>query len=403
MDERDHRHIAKQQELLMFHELSPGSAFWLPHGTRIYKKLMELIQDQYKKRGYQEVISPNMYKLDLFEKSGHIQHYREDMFCLDVDDQKWALKPMNCPGHCLIFSSCVRSHNDLPLRLADFGVLHRNEMSGALRGLLRARRFQQDDAHIFCRADQIQSEVFGVLEFMRDIYDKFGMRYELALSSKPDKAIGGDDALWERAEADLSKALDNFAGKGNWNLNPGDGAFYGPKIDVKIMDAMGRPHQCASIQLDFQLPQADRLNLKYKSGSNVKGEEYSRPVIIHRAILGSVERMFAVLCEHYNGNWPFWLSPRQVMVVPIHAGCIAYCHGVKDRLEMEGFYVDLDPSSQVHFKQKIGNALKLKYNFLFVVGNSEEGNGSVNVRARGDPVAREMKLDDAIDMLNNLK
>lgn len=373
MDERDHRQIAKQQNLLMFHELSPGSAFWLPHGARIYNKLLDLMKSQYQKRGYQEVISPNMFKLDLFQKSGHVQHYSDDMFCMEVDDQKWALKPMNCPGHCLIFSSCLRSHHDLPLRFADFGVLHRNELSGALKGLLRARRFQQDDAHIFCRADQIEAEVLGVLDFMKDIYDKFGMNYELALSSKPEKAIG-EDSLWERAESALSKALDDFAGAGNWQLNPGDGAFYGPKIDVKVLDAMGRPHQCASIQLDFQLPQADRLNLKYNSGDG----SFDRPVIIHRAILGSVERMFAVLCEHYNGNWPFWLSPRQVMIVPIHAGCNGYCIGIKERLDAEGFYADMDPS-QLHFKQKIGNGLKLKYNYLFVAGKSEEGDYPLNL------------------------
>lgn len=254
MDERDHRHIAVKQELVMFHPLSPGSAFWLPHGVRIYNKLLALIQDQYRKRGYSEVISPNIYKRELFEKSGHLQHYKNNMFCLEIDNQAWAWKPMNCPGHCLIFSNSIRSYSDLPLRFADFGVLHRNEVSGALKGLIRARRFQQDDAHIFCREDQIESEVQGVLDFVKDIYDKFGMKYELALSSKPKKALGDDD-LWERAESALSRALDAFAGHGQWQLNPGDGAFYGPKIDIKVMDAVGRLNQCGSIQLDFQLPQ----------------------------------------------------------------------------------------------------------------------------------------------------
>ena len=401
MNERDHRHIARQQELLMFHELSPGNAFWLPHGARIYNKLVEMIKEQYKIRGYSEVISPNIYKLALFEKSGHAQHYKEDMFCFDVDNQEWAMKPMNCPGHCLIYSSSIRSHHDLPIRLADFGVLHRNELSGALKGCIRARRFQQDDAHIFCREDQIESEVLGVLDFIKDVYGKLGIQYDLALSSKPEKALG-DDLLWERAESALARALDSFAGNDQWQMNPGDGAFYGPKIDIRLMDSVGRPQQCGSIQLDFQLPQKDRLDLKYKSASNEQGQEFARPVIIHRAILGSVERMFAVLCEYYNGNWPFWLSPRQVMVVPIHAGCNSYCQIVKDRLEKEGYYVDVDVS-RLHFKEKLRKAQELKYNFLFVLGNAEEQNGSVNVRVRGEGMAEEMQFEDAIQMLKNLQ
>ena len=236
----------------MFHDLSPGSAFWLPHGCRIYNKLIEFIRKQYWDRGYDEIITPNIYNLDLWHTSGHAQHYKDAMFCFEVEGQEWAMKPMNCPGHCLMFGSQIRSYRDLPIRYADFGVLHRNELSGALTGLTRVRRFQQDDAHIYCREDQITDEVLGALNFMKYVYDIFGMTYKLELSTRPKKALG-DLELWERAESALAEAMDSFIGKGNWRVNPGDGAFYGPKIDIKVMDAMDRVHQCATIQLDFQL------------------------------------------------------------------------------------------------------------------------------------------------------
>ncbi|KAL3934811.1 MAG: hypothetical protein SGARI_003229, partial [Bacillariaceae sp.] len=237
--ERDHRRVAAKQELIMFHDLSAGSAFWLPHGCRIYKKLIEFIRKQYWDRGYDEIITPNIYNLDLWHKSGHAMHYKDAMFCFDVEGQEWAMKPMNCPGHCLMFGAQIRSYRDLPIRYADFGVLHRNELSGALTGLTRVRRFQQDDAHIYCREDQITDEVIGALNFMKYVYDIFGMTYKLELSTRPKKALG-EVELWNRAEAALAEAMDSFIGKGNWRENPGDGAFYGPKIDIKVMDAMDR-------------------------------------------------------------------------------------------------------------------------------------------------------------------
>lgn len=397
--ERDHRRIMAKQELVMFHDLSAGSAFWLPRGTRIYNKLIQFIKDFYWERGYDEIITPNVFNLDLWHKSGHALHYKDAMFCFEVEGQEWAMKPMNCPGHCLVFGSAIRSYRDLPLRLADFGVLHRNELSGALTGLTRVRRFQQDDAHIYCREDQIESEVLGALNFMKDVYDIFGMSYKLELSTRPKKALG-DIELWERAEKALATAMDEFSGKGSWRVNPGDGAFYGPKIDIKVMDAMDRIHQCATVQLDFQLP--IRFDLQYTTQSKEEGKQFARPVMIHRAMLGSVERMFAVLCEHYGGKWPFWLSPRQVMLVPVHAEFFNYCNEIRDKLHKEGFYVDVDLSKNT-FQKKVRNAQVAQYNFQFVVGKNEVENGSVNIRTRENKVEGEMKSDEMIEMLKKLR
>mmetsp|Transcript_19634 Transcript_19634/g.29513 ORF Transcript_19634/g.29513 Transcript_19634/m.29513 type:complete len:791 (-) Transcript_19634:2954-5326(-) len=397
--ERDHRRIAAKQELIMFHELSAGSAFWLPHGARIYNKLIEFIKDHYWQRGYSEVITPNVYNLDLWHQSGHAMHYKDAMFCFDVEGQEWAMKPMNCPGHCLMFANSIRSWRDLPIRFADFGVLHRNELSGALSGLTRVRRFQQDDAHIYCTEDQIESEVLGALNFMKDVYTVFGMTYKLELSTRPAKALG-ELELWEKAETALANAMNDFAGKGGWRVNPGDGAFYGPKIDIKVMDAMERVHQCATIQLDFQLP--IRFNLEYNTGSKEKGKEFARPVMVHRAMLGSVERMFAVLCEHFGGKWPLWLSPRQVVVIPIHAEFNDFCDEVRQKLHDEKFYADVD-LSKATFQKKVRNAQVAQYNFQLVVGKAEFDNGSVNIRTRENKVEGEFKVDDMIEMLKKLR
>lgn len=387
--ERDHRKIAQKQQLVMFHDLSPGSAFFLPHGTRIYNTLMEFIRDHYWSKGYSEIITPNMYNLDLWHQSGHAAHYKDAMFCFDVEGQEFALKPMNCPGHCLVFASQIRSYRDLPIRLADFGVLHRNELSGALTGLTRVRRFQQDDAHIYCREDQIESEVFGALQFMKQVYDTFGMTYKLELSTRPKKALG-DVALWKKAEAALAAAMDSFAGPKQWRVNPGDGAFYGPKIDIKVMDAMDRVHQCATVQLDFQLP--IRFNLEYNTGLE-GADKFARPVMVHRAMLGSVERMFAVLCEHYGGKWPLWLSPRQVMIIPVHAEFYDYCNALRDKLHDLKFFVDVDLGKDT-FQKKVRNAQIAQYNYQLVVGKAEVDNNSVNVRTRENTVEGEMKVDD---------
>lgn len=255
---RDHRKIGREQELFFFHELSPGSCFFQPRGAHIYNTLVEFLRSEYRKRGFQEVVTPNIYNSKLWQTSGHWAHYAENMFSFEVEKEVYALKPMNCPGHCLMFDNRTRSWRELPLRMADFGVLHRNELSGALTGLIRVRRFQQDDAHIFCTIEQIRAEVSGALDFLKSVYGIFGFTFNLCLSTRPEKYMG-ELAVWDEAEKALAESLDAF--EVPWRVNPGDGAFYGPKIDITIMDALKRSHQCATIQLDFQLP--IRFNLSY--------------------------------------------------------------------------------------------------------------------------------------------
>ncbi|PHU29015.1 Threonine--tRNA ligase, cytoplasmic [Capsicum chinense] len=383
----DHRELTKKQELFFFHPLSPGSCFFLPHGARVCNKLLEFIRGQYWKRGYEEVWSPNMYNMQLWETSGHAANYRENMFVFEIEKQEFGLKPMNCPGHCLIFDHRVRSYRELPLRLADFGVLHRNEASGALTGLTRVRRFQQDDAHIFCRESQIKDEVKGVLEFISYVYKIFGFTFDLKLSTRPERYLG-DIETWVKAEAALSEALDEH-GK-PWEINEGDGAFYGPKIDISVSDAMKRKFQCATLQLDFQLPQ--RFNLSYSAEDESKRE---RPVMIHRAILGSVERMFAILLEHFKGKWPFWLSPRQAMVCPVSDKSQSYALKLRERIHDAGYYVDVDTSDRT-IQKKVREAQVAQYNYILVVGEAEATSGQVSVRVRDKPDHQVMTIDDLL-------
>lgn len=369
----DHRLLGTKQELFFCHPLSPGSWFFLPLGTRVYNRLMEFIRNLYRERGYQEVISPNMYNMQLWETSGHAANYKENMFVFEIEKQEFGLKPMNCPGHCLMFQHRVRSYRELPLRLADFGVLHRNEASGALTGLTRVRRFQQDDAHIFCRESQIKEEVRGVLEFIKYCYDTFGFTFDLKLSTRPEKYLG-ELATWEKAEAALTEALNEF-GK-PWQMNEGDGAFYGPKIDISVSDALNRKFQCATLQLDFQLPA--RFELYYSAEDEAKREA---PVMIHRAVLGSVERMFAILLEHYKGKWPFWLSPRQAIVCPVSEKSQQYALQVRDQIHNAGYYVDADTSDR-KIQKKVREAQLAQYNYILVVGEEEANTGQVSVRVR---------------------
>jgi len=405
---RDHRNVGKQQELFMFHaNFSPGSCFWFPMGTRIYNKLMEMVRNEYKLRGFSEVITPNMYNSSLFKISGHYQNYKDDMYSLNIEKEEWMLKPMNCPGHFVMFDARVRSYKELPLRFADFGVLHRNEASGALTGLTRVRRFQQDDAHLFVRPDQIKQEVLAGLDFVSYIYGLFGFQATYALSTRPKKALGTKE-IWDNAESQLKAAL-NESGL-EWSLNPGDGAFYGPKIDIRLKDAMNRKHQCGTIQLDFNNP--IRFNLQYrKEGEDeaagdeeqdkaefqgavekdAKGEViwregklkngFERPVVIHRAILGSVERFTAILTEHFAGKWPFWLSPRQVLVVPVGEAYKAYAQWVERQLVIQGYHAEAELSGKTLAK-KVREGQLGQWNYIVVVGDKEMTDFSVNVRQR---------------------
>uniref|UniRef100_A0A7M5UEW7 threonine--tRNA ligase n=2 Tax=Clytia hemisphaerica TaxID=252671 RepID=A0A7M5UEW7_9CNID len=391
---RDHRKIGREQELFFFHELSPGSCFFLPNGAHIYNTLVKFIRDEYKKRGFQEVISPNIYSTKLWETSGHWQHYSTNMFSFEVEKERYALKPMNCPGHCVMFDHRPRSWRELPLRMADFGVLHRNELSGTLTGLTRVRRFQQDDAHIFCRPDQIEEEIKSCLAFLRHVYDIFGFSFKLNLSTRPEKYMG-DINMWNTAEKQLENSLNEFGEA--WELNPGDGAFYGPKIDIQIKDALRRYHQCATIQLDFQLP--ERFNLNYVTG---EGDERKRPVIIHRAILGSVERMMAILTENYGGKWPFWLSPRQAIVVPVSPKYDEYAKKVADDLKASDFKAEANLDAGETLNKKIRNAQLAHYNFILVVGDKEQSSNTVNVRTRDNKVHGEKTVEALFARFNDL-
>ncbi|XP_057254797.1 threonine--tRNA ligase 2, cytoplasmic [Pezoporus wallicus] len=392
---RDHRKIGKEQELFFFHDLSPGSCFFLPRGAFLYNTLVDFIRDEYWRRNFTEVVSPNIFNSKLWEASGHWQHYSENMFSFEIEKETFALKPMNCPGHCLMFAHRPRSWREMPLRLADFGVLHRNELSGTLSGLTRVRRFQQDDAHIFCTIEQIEEEIKSCLDFLKSVYAVFGFTFQLHLSTRPENYLG-ELEIWNHAEKQLQNSLNNFGEQ--WSLNPGDGAFYGPKIDIKIKDAIGRYHQCATVQLDFQLP--IRFNLTYVGKD---GDDKKRPVIIHRAILGSVERMIAILAENYGGKWPFWLSPRQVMVVPVGPTSEEYAQQVCSKFFKAGFMSDVDLDQSCTLNKKIRNAQLAQYNFILVVGEKEKANNAVNVRTRDNKVHGEISVSSAIEKLKKLK
>lgn len=428
---RDHRALAAKQELVLFNQLSPGSPFFLPHGQRIFNTLQAFMREQYWKHDFTEVQTPNLFDFDLWTQSGHAANYKDNMFSVEVEGREFGLKPMNCPSHCLIFKSRSRSYRELPLRLADFGVLHRNELSGTLGGLTRVRRFQQDDAHIFCREDQVQEEVGNCLKFLKSVYDIFGFQYSLQLSTRPEKYIG-EVATWDRAEDMLAQALIAFTGKqcgekDGWDLNPADGAFYGPKIDIKLFDALRRQHQCATLQLDFQLP--IRFDLQYQAGSHKgigsEGEDkegtgnggvvptsesreenatdvgssstvkdgFARPVIVHRAIFGSLERFMAILIEHYAGYWPFWLSPRQAIVLPVSEKFLDYAKEVQKSLREGKFHVDVDSSDRTLGKKR-AEARNQYYNVILVVGEQELNGGTVNMRVRGDDASKALTVPE---------
>ncbi|KAK4336784.1 hypothetical protein RND71_043992 [Anisodus tanguticus] len=391
---RDHRKLGVEQGLFYFHELSPGSCFFTPKGTIIYNALVDYIKTEYRKRGFTEVITPNIYNVELWKKSGHWEHYAENMFSFDIEKETFALKPMNCPGHCILFDSTTRSWRDLPLRFADFGVLHRNELSGALTGLTRVRRFQQDDAHIFCTSSQIKSEIMAALDFLQSVYSLFGFTYDLCLSTRPESFLG-DIEVWNQAESALAEALDKHGAP--WTRNEGDGAFYGPKIDITINDALKRPRQCATIQLDFQLPLRFKLNYINEESNKLQ------PVIIHRAIFGSIERFIAIVTENFAGKWPFWLSPRQVIVLPIRDALDSYALELKDILFNEGFHVDVELDPSLTINKKVRNAQLAQYNFILVVGDKEKENRTVNVRTRDNKVHGEIGIEKLVEKFKDFR
>ena len=378
---RDHRKIGKDQKLFLFHQWAPGSPFWLPKGTTLYNILANYIRSVIVPAGYTEVKAPIVFNKGLWETSGHWDHYRQNMFLVDsTDGEQMGLKAMNCPGHMLIFASEVRSYRDLPIRYHEQTPLHRNEASGVLSGLTRVRQFSQDDGHCFIMESQIAEEVERSLRLVKRVYNDFGMRPELKLSTRPPEFMG-EISQWDHAEAELKKALDAVGEP--YTINEGDGAFYGPKIDFDVTDAIGRKWQCATIQLDYQIPQ--RFDLKYVGADNAE----HRPVVIHRAIYGSFERFIAMLIEHYAGAWPLWLAPVQAVVLPISDRHLAYARDVRDRLEAAGLRVELD-ERQEKIGYKIREAQLQKVPYMLVTGDREAAEGTVSVRSRaaGDQGAR---------------
>jgi threonyl-tRNA synthetase len=371
---RDHRKIGKDQKLFMFHQWAPGAPFWLPRGTTIYHTLANYIRSVIFPAGYTEVKAPIVFNKGLWETSGHWQHYRENMFQVAGADEgeEMALKAMNCPGHMLIFASEIRSYKDLPIRYHEQTPLHRNEASGVLSGLTRVRQFSQDDGHCFVMESQIAEEVESCLRLVQRVYKDCGLEIAMKLSTRPEEFLG-EVAQWDQAEAALKQALE-AAGQ-PYTVNEGDGAFYGPKIDFDVTDAIGRKWQCATIQLDYQLPQ--RFDLKYVGADNAE----HRPVVIHRAIFGSFERFLALLIEHYAGAWPLWLAPVQMILLPIADRHTEYARRVLDQLVAAGFRVELDERVE-KIGYKIREAQLQKVPYMLVIGDKEVADGTVGVRHR---------------------
>ena len=370
---RDHRKLGKQLDLFSINdEVGPGLIIWHPKGAMLRYLIEEFERREHLKRGYEFVKGPEILRTELWKRSGHYDHYRENMYFTEIDGQSFGIKPMNCLGHIQVYKSKKRSYKELPKRYFELGVVHRHEKSGVLHGLLRVREFTQDDAHIFCRPDQLNDEIIGVLDFVQDVMNIFGFDYELEISTRPENSIGTDEQ-WELATNALINALENTGRK--YDINEGDGAFYGPKIDVKLKDAIGRKWQCATIQCDFTLP--DRFNLTYVDED---GKE-KQPVMVHRVILGSIERFIAILIENYEGNFPLWIAPVQARVIPVSVKHEEYARNVYEELKDKGFRVELEDRNETLGK-KIRFAEVDKIPYVLVVGDKEVESETVAVRKR---------------------
>ena len=389
--QRDHRKLGKELGLFLFHPAAPGAPFWQPKGATLYGLLADYMRGVLAGEGYQEVRTPLVFNKALWETSGHWEHYRENMFLVESAGEPCGLKAMNCPGHMLLFASEVRSYRDLPLRYADQGVLHRNEASGVLSGLTRVRQFSQDDAHCFITEDQIGAEVERLLRLVGRVYRDFGLDYAVELSTRPDDCLGSA-ATWDHAESQLQGAVE--AAGAPYTVSEGGGSFYGPKIDVHVTDALGRRWQCATIQLDYQMPQ--RFGLKYVGADNAE----HTPVLVHRALYGSFERFIALLIEHHAGAFPLWLAPVQAVAIPIADRHAEYADSVRARLAAAGLRVELD-ARQEKIGYKIREAQLQKVPYMLVVGDREAAAGAVAVRTRGggDQGAQQVDafLDAALD------
>ena len=381
---RDHRKLGKEQELFHFESVAPASPFFMPKGTTVYNELVSFMRRIYVKYGYDEVITPMLLDSELWHTSGHYEHYKENMYFSQVDKREFALKPMNCPCHMLMFKHYKYSYRDLPMRYADFGRLHRYESAGAVAGLTRVRSFCQDDAHIFISLEGIQDEIIKLMEMFFICYNHFGFKeIKIGLSTRPESKAG-DDETWDVAEAALQGALDKTGHA--YHINAGDGAFYGPKIDIQISDAIGRWHQLGTIQLDFQLP--DRFDLKY---TNEEGKDV-RPVVIHRALLGSLERFIGVYLEHIAGVFPFWLSPEQATIVPVSTDKhLDFCKNLAKELRDLGFRVKVDERNET-MGYKTRQIQQAKTPFMLVIGDREMENQAASIRAYGEAASKSLTI-----------
>ena len=386
---RDHRKLGKELELFFFDETAPGMAYWMPKGFTIMNTLIEFWRKEHKKRGYQEFSGPQLNSSVLWKTSGHWDHYKEDMYVLtDVDGNEQALKPMNCPNSIKIYQSKLRSYKDLPLRFNDVDVIHRNEKSGQLNGLFRVRMFRQDDSHNYVTEEQIGSEIKDILEIADNLYGIFGLEYKVSLSTRPEDFMG-EIETWNRAESDLKKVLNNICGEGNYEINEGDGAFYGPKIDIKMKDCLGREWQMGTVQLDFQLPQ--RFNLSYIDKDGNK----KTPIMIHRAIFGSFDRFIGIITEHFAGAFPTWLAPVQIRILPIADKHKEYSQNLLKQLEELDLRVELDEREE-KIGYKIREAQLQKIPYMLIIGDKEVEANAVGVRSRKDGDIGQMSVEDFV-------
>lgn len=386
-EKRNHRKLGKELSLFMFSEEAPGMPFYLANGQILRNELESYLRNLQAKYDYREVRTPLMMNQRLWEQSGHWDHYKDNMYFTQVDDQSFALKPMNCPGHMLIFKNNLHSYRDLPIRMAEFGQVHRHEFSGALNGLLRVRSFCQDDAHIFATPQQIEDEIALALKIIDEVYNVFGFQYSVELSTRPDDYMG-ELSLWDQAEEALKNVLKNLGI--DYTINEGDGAFYGPKIDIHIKDAIQRSHQCATVQLDFQLP--EKFDLTYINEHNEK----VRPVVIHRAVFGSIDRFLGILMEHFGGAFPIWLAPQQVQVIAVADAHQDYAKQVVKALQYEQIRVKLD-DRQEKLGKKIREAQLHKIPYILVIGDRETAHQNVSVRRHGQQATVEYSVPQLIE------
>ncbi len=391
---RDHRKLGKELGLFMISEYAPGCPFFLPNGMILRNQLENFWYEEHTKAGYVFIKSPIIMSRELWETSGHWDHYRNNMYTTKVDEHDFAIKPMNCPGSLLVYKNGLHSYRDLPIRMGELGLVHRHEASGALNGLFRVRSFTQDDAHIFMREDQTESEVIRLIEFIDKFYKVFGLTYDIELSTRPDEGYIGSIDTWDRAEKALSDAC-HHAGK-ECKVNPGDGAFYGPKLDFHVHDSLNRVWQCATIQLDMNLP--ERFDISYIDENGEK----KRPLMLHRVVFGSIERFIGIIIEHFGGAFPLWLAPKQVVIVPVHhEKHLAYAKKVKAALEAVGLRAEVDDRNE-KLGYRVREAQTMKVPYTLVVGDGEEADGSVTVRRLKHKETASMSLDECIKLLDTI-